>query len=100
MPLTKIDYSNTIVYKLCSKDLSITEVYIGHTTDMRKGKYKHNANCNNEKNKNYNHNVYQLITDNGGWDNWDMIEAEIFEAIDGDDARKRERYWMEELKAN
>ena len=100
MPRTNIDYSNTIIYKLCCKDITITEIYIGHTTDMRKRKNRHKSNCNNETNKHHNLNVYKFIRDNGNWDNWDMIEIERFEAIDGYDAKKRERYWIEELKAS
>jgi hypothetical protein len=100
MPLTKIDYSNTIIYKLCCKDLSISEVYIGHTTDFRRRKNCHKSKCNNEKNRDYDLKVYQFIRENGNWDNWNMIEVERFEAIDGNDAKKRERYWIEELKAN
>lgn len=99
MPRTNIDYSNTSIYKLCCKDINITEIYIGHTTDMRKRKWQHKSSCNNERNKKYNYNVYQFIRNNGGWDNFDMIEVERFEAIDGYDAKKRERYWIEELKA-
>ena len=100
MPRTNIDYSNTIIYKLCCKDITITEIYIGHTTDMRKRKYQHESVCNNEKRKSYNLNVYQFIRENYGWDNWDMIEIERYNAIDGYDATKRERYWIEELKAS
>ena len=100
MPRTNIDYSNTIIYKLCCKDISITELYVGHTTDMRKRKNKHKYCCNNEKNIKYNLNVYQFIRNNGCWDNWDMIEIERYNAIDGYDAKKRERYWIEELKAS
>ncbi len=99
MPRTNINYSNTIIYKLCCKDLSITEIYVGSTTDFRKRRWLHKSNCNNEKSKNYNVNVYQFIRENKGWDIWDMIEIERFEAIDGNDARKRERYWVETLKA-
>ena len=99
MPKTNIDYSNTIIYKLCCKDITITEIYIGHTTDMRKRKYRHKSSCNNEITKGYNYYVYEFIRNNGGWDNWDMIEIERFEAIDGNDARKKERYYIEELKA-
>lgn len=99
MPRTNIDYSNTIIYKLCCKDISITEIYVGHTTNIRRRKWQHKTACNNEKGIKYNYNIYQFIRDNGGWDNWDMIEVERFEAIDGNDARKRERYWIEELKA-
>jgi hypothetical protein len=100
MPLTKIDYSNTIIYKLCCKDLNITDVYVGHTTDFRRRKNSHKTNCNKEKSRDYDFKVYQFIRDNGSWDNWDMIEIERFEAIDGNDAKKRERYWIETLKAN
>ena len=99
MPRTNIDYSNTIIYKLCCKDISITEIYVGHTTDMRRRKYCHKSDCENKNKKVYNLNVYQFIRDNGGWDNWDMVEVERYNAIDGYDASKRERYWIEELKA-
>jgi predicted GIY-YIG superfamily endonuclease len=99
MPKTNINYTNTSIYKLCCKDLNITELYVGHTTDMRKRKWQHKTACNNETDKHHNLNVYQFIRNNGGWDNWDMVEIERFEAIDGNDARKKERYWIEELKA-
>ena len=99
MPQNKIDYSKTIIYKLCCKDITITDIYVGHTTDMRRRKSQHKTTCNNEKAKIYSYNVYKFIRENGGWDNWDMIEVERFEAIDGNDARKKERYWIEELKA-
>jgi hypothetical protein len=82
MPKTNINYSNTIIYKLCCKDLSITDIYVGHTTDMRKRKWGHKSNCNNEKIKNYNLNVYQFIRNNGGWDNWEMIEIEKYPCND------------------
>jgi hypothetical protein len=67
---------------------------------MRRRKWAHKTNCNNEKQKNYNLKVYKYIRENGNWDNWDMIEVERFGAIDGNDAKKRERYWIETLKAN
>jgi len=100
MPRTNINYSNTIIYKLCCNDLSITNIYVGQTTDFRKRKNRHKSCCNNETAKGYDYNVYAFIRDNGGWDNWDMIEIERYEAIDGNDAKKRERYWIEELKAS
>ena len=99
MPRTDINYSNTIIYKLCCKDLSITDIYIGQTTDMRKRKNLHKSTCYNDSNNKYNYYVYKFIRENGGWDNWDMIEVERFKAIDGDDARKKERYWIEQLRA-
>jgi len=34
MPKTQMDYSHTIMYKICSKNALITETYIGHTTNF------------------------------------------------------------------
>jgi len=100
MPREPIDYSNTIIYKIVCKDLSKTDVYVGHTTDFRTRKGKHKSNCYNVKEKHYNIKVYQYIRENGGWDNFDMIEIEKYsECKDANEARKRERYWYEELNA-
>jgi hypothetical protein len=35
MPKVKMDYSNTIIYKIFCKDTNIKEAYIGHTTNMK-----------------------------------------------------------------
>ena len=43
--------------------------------------------------------VYQYIRENGGWENFDMIEIEKYPCNDANEARKRERYWFEELNA-
>ena len=98
MPRTSIDYSNTIIYKLCCKDISITDIYIGHTTDMIKRKYRHKQcvlkpELNGGKSK-----CYETIRANGGLDNWDMIQIEVYNAKDVNDAKARERYWIEEMK--
>ena len=100
MPRQPIDYSKTIIYKIVCKDLSKTDVYVGHTTDFRTRKSKHKSNCYNEKSKDYNFKVYQYIRENNGWENFDMIEIEKYiECKDANEARKRERYWYEELNA-
>ena len=43
--------------------------------------------------------VYQFIRANGGWDNWDMVELERYNATDKRDLHTRERYWIETLGA-
>jgi len=60
MPKKAIDYSNTIIYKLCCKNPDVKEFYIGHTTNLLQRKYQHKTCCNNnsEKNKSYNRKVY------------------------------------------
>ena len=47
MPKTPIDYSKTIIYKVCSKDLTINDCYVGSTNDFdRRGV---NAYLDNDK---------------------------------------------------
>jgi len=95
MPKIAIDYSQTIMYKLVCKDLNIKETYVGHTTDFRRRKSNHKQMCKRDNQK-----VYIFIRDNGGWENWDMIEIEKYPCADGNEARARERYWYETLEAS
>ena len=74
MPRHTMDYSKTIIYKIVCNDLNITETYVGHTTNFVKRKYSHNKTCNEKKQKAYNLKVYQTIRENGGWNNWSMIQ--------------------------
>ena len=100
MPRLPINYNNAVVYKICCKDVNITHIYVGSTTNFKNRKSQHKGNCNNEKNKSYNLHVYSFIRLSGGWDNFDMIEIEkILECNDGNELRKRERYYIETLKA-
>jgi len=100
MPKQEMNYSNTIIYKIVCKDLSITDVYVGHTINFRVRKNKHKASCINETNKSHNLKLYQTIRVNGNWDNWDMIEIEKYSCNDVNEAKARERYWYEILNAN
>jgi len=45
MPRLPINYSKTSIYKLCCNDTSITECYIGHTTNFTKRKQRHKYSC-------------------------------------------------------
>jgi hypothetical protein len=98
MPKIQKDYSKTIIYKLCCKDTSIIEIYIGHTTNFNQRKHNHKNNCCNESAKNYNLNVYKYIRNNGDWDNWSMIQIEELNCSNSREALLRERYWIELLK--
>ena len=99
MPKNIIDYSKTKIYKLVCKDIHITKIYIGHTTNWIKRKSNHKSNCNNSNLKEYDYFVYQFIRENGGWDNFDMILIEEYECENRLQAEQRERYWIETLKA-
>jgi hypothetical protein len=99
MPIKAIDYSNTVIYKIVCNDFNIKDTYVGHTTSFRRRKNEHKSDCHNKNTNNYHYKVYQTIREHGNWINWSMIEIEKFPCKDGNEARARERYWYEELKA-
>jgi hypothetical protein len=100
MPRINIDYTKTIIYKLVCKDVSKEyEIYIGHTTNWNERKRNHRSCCNNEKVENYNLRLYKYIRENGGFDNWTMIEVETYPCETKRQAEIRERYWIEQLRA-
>ena len=99
MPRKDIDFSKCVIYKIVCNDLNMTDIYVGHTTDFTKRKYMHKLYCNLTSHKSYNSKVYTTIRENGGWDEWSMIEIEKYSCIDSNEARARERYWYELLCA-
>ena len=99
MPRKQIDYSKTHFYKIVCKDISITDCYVGHTTDFTKRKNHHKRNCYNQKSKNFTNYVYQFIRENGGWDNFDMVIVKIQECENSLEARRIEREFVEQLQA-
>jgi len=100
MPKKPIDYSKTIIYKLVCKDLSVNDLYVGHTTNWKQRKKRHKSNCNNTLFEGYNYKIYKTIRENGNWDNWEMIEIEKYPCNDEREARARERFQYEQLHAS
>ena len=98
MSQTKIDYSKSMIYKLCCKNSNITDIYIGSTTNFKMRKYQHKNGCINENNKDYNNYKYQFIRDNGGFENFDMILIEKVNVDNKRDLEKIERKYIDELK--
>jgi hypothetical protein len=100
MPRLKTNYANTKIYKLVCRDLTVSEIYVGHTTDFTNRKSNHKSNSINIKHKEYNYKVYRYIRENGGFLNWQMVEIEKFPCLDEIEACKRERYWIETLQSS
>jgi group I intron endonuclease len=90
------DYSQGLIYKLCCNNLEVKEIYVGSTINFKQRKYCHKSRSSNEK---FNVKLYQFIRNNGGWDNWNMVLVEYYNARDIRDLESRERYWLETLKA-
>ena len=95
MPKLPINYENSVVYKLCCKDVNITNIYVGSTTNFRRRKNAHKGNCNRETDKSYNLFVYIFMREHGGWENLDMIEIEKINCVDANELHRRERYYIE-----
>jgi len=96
MPKKDVDYSNTIIYKICCKDESITDVYVGHTTNFIQRKYAHKIASNNLNNT---LKIYNVIRLNGGWENWDMVEIAKYSCKDSIEARIKEQEHYNIMKA-
>ena len=97
MPRKPIDYSNTVFYKLVCRDITILDLYVGHTTDFKARKSRHKSDCYNSNNKGYVYKVYTFIRNNGGWENWDMVIIQRRSCVDEHEAHTIERGYIETL---
>ena len=97
MAKKKINYQNTVIYKICCDDTE--DFYIGSTTDFTSRKSSHKTACTNEKHKSYNFKVYKTIREYSGWQNWRMVVVEKFPCNNKREAEKREEEIRMELKA-
>ena len=94
-----INYNKTYFYKICCKDVSITDIYVGHTTNFTIRRRNHKFCCKTIEDRDYNLKVYRFIRENGGWDNWDMILLECCSCEGFLEAKAKERQYIELLNA-
>jgi len=90
MPKVDIDYSKTIIYKICFNDQPI---YIGSTTNFIKRKNQHKYNSINK-----NCPLYKTIRDYGGFEKFQMLPIEEFKCKNKIQAVIREQHYINELK--
>ena len=95
MPLSSINWSNCVLYKIFCKDSSITDIYVGRTTNFILRKSQHKYQCK-KKSKLY---LYEFINNNGGWDNWNMEIIENYSCTCSNEADNKEQYWINTLQA-
>ena len=99
MPLTKVDYSKTIIYKIQHVD-NPELLYVGSTTDFTRRKYSHKWRCNNTNSKEYNMKIYKMMRDNGGFDCFNINIIKDFPCNNKQEALIEEDRCMREMKAN
>ena len=84
-----------IMYKIQPKNTNLVFSYIGHTSEFSRRYEAHKRNTTNIKDlKHYHLKVYQTIRDNGGWDEWEIIEIEKYKCSSKLEARMREQELM------
>jgi hypothetical protein len=90
-----------VMYKIVPKNKEVNYCYIGHTTNFVQRRRAHMKNTINEGDKKHYHlKHYQVIRENGGWDEWEMIELEKCKFKTKLEARMREQQLIEEYSAN
>lgn len=99
MTKSEVDYSNTIIYKITCNDPSVTDKYVGHTTNFVQRKNAHKNSTNNEKSHCYNLKLYKTIRENGGWNNWKMEIIQFYNCKNLYEAKIKEQEQFIELKA-
>jgi hypothetical protein len=87
-------YKHTIIYKICCKDVTVTDIYVGHTTNFDKRKFYHMRDTLTSSAK-----VYEFIRSHGGWDNWDMTVLQEYSCDNYDQACMMEWFWWRLLGA-
>ena len=89
-----MNYQNTIIYKIICNDENICDCYVGHTTNFIERRHRHKIESIKNKYK-----LYEFIRNNGGWENFTMLEIEFYPCENKTEARIRERYWYETLNS-
>ena len=100
MPKNIIDYSKGVVYEIVCKDINIPNKYAGSTCNFKYRKHNHKSSCNNENSSNYNSYVYQFIRENGGWDNWQMLQICEYPCQNKHELLLKEREYIELLQCD
>lgn len=91
-------YENSIIYKICCRDPTVTDFYVGSCCNFARRKSSHKSACNNPNSPRYNYFVYQKIRENGGWDNFQMLELLSFSCESKRELELKEREYIELLR--
>jgi hypothetical protein len=89
-----VDYSATLIYKITCKDPTITDLYVGHTTNFVQRREQHKQ-CSVKKSSK----LYNVIRNNGGWTNWTMEIVNFFNCKNLNEAKTKEQEYFVDLNA-
>jgi len=99
MPITPIDYSKNIIYKIQHREIDDL-LYVGSTTDFTRRKAQHKYNCIHTNDLHYKFKLYSSIRANGGWDAFNMVIIKEFPCKNKREAEAEEDIVIRELKSD
>ncbi len=82
-----------VIYLIESKDVGISDTYVGHTTDYDRRLEEHEVASETSDRR-----VYKFIRENGGWVNWNMRILSTVMCGNKGDASLEELSWFVKLK--
>ena len=89
-----------IFYKIVNVNGDVDLCYVGSTANWKQRHEQHKNTCKNETHKGYNCKLYKTIRENGGWQEFKMVEIGKAEQLTLTQARQKEEEYRVELKAN
>ena len=98
--MPRLVYNDYFFYKIVCLTEDLDLCYVGSTCNWRGRKNSHKSCCNNPNSKKYNTKKYQMVRDNGGWDNFKMIQIGFREQLTLRQAEAIEEEYRVELRAN
>lgn len=87
-----------IMYSIMPINTDHKYAYIGHTVNFKSRKNSHKNACENTNDKCHNFQVYKIIREHNGFENWEMKPLEEYECDNKTQARIRERYWFDKYQ--
>jgi len=96
----KFKYADYFFYKLVCLSHDVDLSYVGSTSNWRQRKRTHKSSCNNENDKAYNTKKYQLMRENGGFENFKMVQIGFKEHLTQREAEAVEEDYRVEIRAN
>ena len=94
------DINNYVMYKICPKNKDLNYCYIGHAKDFNARKSQHKTPCMDATHNKAHFKLYEVIRQNGGWNEWEMVEIEQLNGKTKLEARIREQELIKQHNAN
>jgi len=89
-----------VFYKIVNVNADVDLCYVGSTANWKQRQKDHKYRCNCETDRKYNYKLYKTIRENGGWDEFKMVEIGRGEQLTLREAQQKEEEYRVKIKAN